>query len=193
MKADDALARLKEGNKRFIAAERSSLSVDAQLRDQLSKEQKPFACIVTCSDSRVPPELIFDCTAGELFVVRVAGTVQTPEVIGSVEFAVSILKVNLVVVMAHSRCGAIQAAVSREPVPERVAAIIDRLAPMVTAQQALGFEGEKLIIQVSKQNTRELSDALCRSQVISESLEKGLQVHRAYYKLTTGQLLWDFE
>ncbi|MBU0692919.1 carbonic anhydrase [bacterium] len=193
MKADDALARLKEGNKRFIAAERSSLSVDAQLRDQLSKEQKPFACIVTCSDSRVPPELIFDCTAGELFVVRVAGTVQTPEVIGSVEFAVSILKVNLVVVMAHSRCGAIQAAVSREPVPERVAAIIDRLAPMVTAQQALGFEGEKLIIQVSKQNTRELSDALCRSQVISECLEKGLQVHRAYYKLTTGQLLWDFE
>jgi carbonic anhydrase len=167
--------------------------VDAVMRDQLSKAQQPFACVVTCSDSRVPPEIIFDCTAGELFVVRVAGTVQTPEVIGSVEFAVSMLKVKLVIVMAHSRCGAIQAAVSHEAVPECVAAIIDRLAPMVTAQKALSFEGEKLVIQVSKQNTRELSSALCRSQVISEKLEKGLQVHHAYYKLTTGQVLWDFE
>lgn len=193
MNANDTLTRLKEGNKRFAVGEPSAPPVDALLRDQLSKGQKPFACIITCSDSRVPPELIFDCTAGELFVVRVAGVIQTPEVIGSVEYAACHLKVNLVVVLAHSRCGAIHAAVSREPVPERVAAITDRLAPMVSAQQALGFEGEKLELQVSKQNTRELVDALCRSQAIKERLENGLQVRGAYYKLSTGQILWDFE
>lgn len=193
MNTQEALARLKSGNERYVTGERSSRIADSELREELNHGQKPFACIITCSDSRVPPEIIFDCTAGELFVVRVAGVVQTPEVIGSVEYAASILKVNLVVVMAHSSCGAIQAAVSQVAVPERVAAIIDRLAPMVTAQQALGFEGDKLELQVNKQNSRELSNALCRSQAINEQLENGLQLHRAYYKLNTGEVLWDFE
>jgi carbonic anhydrase len=192
MNAHDALLRLKAGNKRFVAGERTSQCVDADMRRALSKEQHPFACVVTCADSRVPPELIFDCTAGELFAVRVAGTVQTPEVIGSIEFAVSLLQVPLVIVMAHSGCGAIEAAAKQIEVPERVAAIIDRLAPMVTAQQKLGHQGDELVIQVSKQNTRELTDALCRSRMISQQLEQGLEIHRTFYELSSGQVHWDF-
>ncbi len=193
MKALEILQRLKQGNERYVAGERNSECVDFELRQELSRGQHPIACVVTCSDSRVPPEIIFDCTAGELFVVRVAGIVQTPEVIGSVEYAASLLNVKLVVVMAHSSCGAIQAAVSRGPVPERVAAITDRLAPMVTAQQELGHEGAQLAIQVSKQNTRELVDALSRSRAVAEQLEQGLEIHGAYYELNTGQVLWDFK
>jgi carbonic anhydrase len=190
--ASDARARLIAGNDRFVTEIPLAWRAGNNLRAQLQQEQRPFACIVTCSDSRVPPELLFDCTLGDLFVVRVAGTVQTPEVIGSVEFAVCVLKVPLVVVLAHSNCGAIQAAVSGEEVPERVASIIDRLAPLVSANQAQGLSGEELIIQVSKQNTRELTDALTRSRGIRDTLERGAELHRAYYELDSGKVIWDF-
>jgi carbonic anhydrase len=192
MNAATALLLLQSGNERYVSDQPAPWRANATTRQQHFSAQKPFACIVTCSDSRVPPEILFDCSLGEIFVVRVAGTVQTPEVIGSVEFAVSILTVPLVVVMAHSGCGAIEAAAKQIEVPERVAAIIDRLAPMVTAQQQLGHSGDNLIIEVSKQNTRELTDALMRSRMIRERSGTDIEIHRAFYDMKSGRVLWDF-
>ena len=108
---DSVLAWLKGGNKEFLHGEFNVHGIDSSLRIQVSKEQHPKAVILTCSDSRVSPELIFDKGLGDLFVIRVAGNVSDDAVVGSIEYAVEHLHTPLVVVMGHQSCGAIGAAV----------------------------------------------------------------------------------
>ena len=128
--------RLLEGNARFV--EGSPLNVSAH--PDLSKGQSPFAIILSCSDSRVPSERIFDADMGELFVIRVAGNVVAPSIVGSVEFATGAFGTSLVVVMGHTHCGAVKATMDavtatsplRESMSENVRDIIDRIAPSIT-------------------------------------------------------------
>ncbi len=108
--ADEALQRLIEGNKRFLAGQAHSPTGQKEILARLVEEQKPFATILGCSDSRVAPELLFDVGLGELFVVRVAGNVFSPEVSGSIQYAGSHLKTPLFVVLGHDGCGAVKAA-----------------------------------------------------------------------------------
>lgn len=112
----DALDRLVEGNQRFTSGVRSAQAMLGHIKlKELSREgQKPFATILSCSDSRVPAELLFDCGFGELFVIRVAGNVVQPSQIASIEYAAKVLGSQLCVVMGHSKCGAVQAAVDAE-------------------------------------------------------------------------------
>lgn len=110
---DKALARLREGNQRFTSNVRSVESLLTQLRrDRLARSQAPFAAVLACADSRVPVEWIFDQGMGDLFVVRVAGNIVTPAVLGSIEFAAERLGTRLVVVLGHTNCGAVQAALA---------------------------------------------------------------------------------
>ena len=109
---DDALARLMEGNARFLSGEPRNLHTPRELRVDLVKGQRPFATILGCSDSRVPPELIFDAKFGDLFVIRVAGNVVSPEVWGSLQYAGTHLKTQLFMVLGHEGCGAVQAALA---------------------------------------------------------------------------------
>jgi len=106
-----ALHRLKDGNARFVADKPAKKDLGAKRRAELAKGQRPFAVVLTCSDSRVAPELIFDQGLGDLFVLRVAGNVTDPVVLGSIEYAVDHLKTPLVVVLGHEKCGAVAAAV----------------------------------------------------------------------------------
>ena len=110
-KADDALQRLKEGNARFVAGTARFPTVQKEILADLAKGQHPYATILSCSDSRVPPELIFDAGFGELFIIRVAGNVLSPEIAGSLEYAGRHLHTPLFVVLGHTNCGAVAAAI----------------------------------------------------------------------------------
>ena len=110
--ADEALARLMEGNARFLRGELRLLRTPTQVLADLAKGQRPFAAILGCSDSRVPPELIFDAKFGDLFVIRVAGNVMSPEIFGSLQYAGTYLKTQLFMVLGHEGCGAVQAALA---------------------------------------------------------------------------------
>lgn len=135
--ADQALQRLKEGNDRFVAGQARFPTVQKEVLAELAKGQQPYATIVGCSDSRVPPELVFDAGFGELFIIRVAGNVISPEVMGSIQYAAVHLKTPLFVVMGHERCGAVQAALktlrdgSRER--SRIALLLSRILPGLSA------------------------------------------------------------
>ncbi|MBK6911955.1 MAG: carbonic anhydrase [bacterium] len=188
-----AIQALREGNTRYMNGMPQPWRADAALRARLVESQEPFACIVTCSDSRVAPEILFDQSQGDLFVVRVAGTILTPEVVGSVEFAVEALEVKLVVVMAHSSCGAIQAAVSDLPLRGAVSAVIARLGTIVVAKRKEGFSGDELAAEVSRQNTRNIVAQLPQqSPAILDALEIGtIAIVPAFYDLATGAVRWD--
>ncbi len=189
-----ALELLQAGNQRFAAGLPPKWRADAERRAQLANQQNPFACVITCSDSRVAPELIFDCSIGDLFVVRNAGTVLTPEVIGSVEFAVEQLGVTLVVIMAHSNCGAIAAAVAEIRLEGAVASVIARLHPFVVEARGDGFTGVELQSEVSRRNSRALEAALItESPAIAHAIQEGsVEVRHAFFDIATGRVAWDY-
>src|SRR6187431_941604 len=110
--ADEALARLVAGNERFVRGEARFPTVQKEILAALASGQRPYATILGCSDSRVPPELIFDAGFGELFIVRVAGNVNSPEVMGSLQYAALYLRTPLFVVLGHTNCGAVGAAIA---------------------------------------------------------------------------------
>lgn len=136
------LERLRDGNRRFVAGNAKRFAADeADQRRELAEGQAPDAVILTCSDSRVPPTLVFDQGLGDLFVIRVAGNVVTPEQLGSIEFAVEKLGSRLVIVLGHTRCGAVTATLDEvlEPSPglsPNLRALTDRIRPSVESALA---------------------------------------------------------
>lgn len=129
MKSHGALDRLLEGNRRFISGERIGVPCQWQ-PDAMAVSQKPFAAILGCADSRVPPEQIFDLGPGEVFVVRVAGNVAGPSELGSLEYAVKELSVALVLVLGHEKCAAVKVALDNEG-EGAIADVVDRIKPAV--------------------------------------------------------------
>ena len=130
--ADEALARLIAGNDRFVRGEARFPTVQKEILAELARGQRPYATILGCSDSRVPPELIFDAGFGELFIVRVAGNVISPEVLGTLQYAGVYLRTPLFVVLGHEACGAVGAALAarngaREPA--RIALLLENILP----------------------------------------------------------------
>src|SRR5215510_586656 len=136
LSALDALARLYEGNRRFVAGHSTTSLSSAARRSSLVERQEPFAIILGCSDSRVPAELVFDQGFGDLFVIRVAGNIVAPSQVGSVEFAASRFGTRLVVVVGHSQCGAVSATVDEllgrsSNQSRNLRSIVDRVRPAV--------------------------------------------------------------
>ena len=194
--AQEALERLREGNLRFVgeATNRDDLSSTSRRR-QLADGQEPFAIILGCSDSRVPAELVFDQGLGDLFVIRVAGNIVAPSQIGSVEFAAERFGTRLVVVLGHSKCGAILATLEElgrktEEQSRNLRAIVDRIRPSVQAlvRHEHGYEGDELVHQAVRANIRVSANQLRHGSEILESLiqTRGLMVVGAEYSLETG-------
>jgi len=131
--AEEGLQRLKAGNERFLKGTARFPTIQKEVLAELAKGQRPFATIIGCSDSRVPPELLFDANFGELFVIRVAGNVMSPEIAGSMQYAGVHLKTPLFVVLGHEGCGAVQAALEvkfrNASVPSRIELLLENILP----------------------------------------------------------------
>ena len=196
--AVEALARLKEGNNQFVAdIERDNALYGVVRREELVRGQAPMAVVLGCSDSRVPPEIIFNQGLGDLFVIRVAGNIVEPSQMGSIEFAVEHVGTRLVVVLGHSHCGAVLVTVEQlqRPPADRspnLAAIIDFIRPSVAELRAGDpkQDAEALVEQAVRANIRRSAGQLREGSKIMERLikEDGLLVVGAVYSLETGQV-----
>jgi carbonic anhydrase len=186
-----ALERLIDGNRRFVANKRRRILVSPA---DVADAQQPFAVILGCSDARVPAEIVFDQGVGDLFVIRVAGHVVNPSQIGSVEFAVSQFGTRLVLVLGHTRCGAVSATLrtlveGETPESRHIAAITDRIAPNIAPLLAVADPAERLERAVIA-NVRAAMDHLCHgSRALDELTQNGrLQVRGAVYQIATGKV-----
>jgi carbonic anhydrase len=195
--AREALARLREGNRRFVACEASGNSsiADSRRREELAKGQEPFAIVLGCSDSRVPAEIVFDQGLGDLFVIRVAGNVVAPSQVGSVEFAAARFGTRLVVVLGHSQCGAVLATLEQLEQPSasrsrNLRSIVDRILPAVEPVLAAhsGHDSHRLLERAVRANVRASVDQLRHGSEILEALvrDDGLLIVGAEYSLETG-------
>jgi carbonic anhydrase len=194
--AEDALQILKDGNARFVAGDIDpDTRRDVARREQLAERQEPFAIILGCSDSRVPVEIVFDQGLGDLFVIRVAGNVVSKTQLGSIEFAADNLGARLVVVLGHTNCGAVDAAlevVQRGTVPEsdNLRLIFDRIRPCAERALSRGSirSRAELVDLVGQASVRSTVDTIRNAPGIIGRLagEEGLLVIGAQYSLATG-------
>ncbi len=192
MTADEALARLVAGNERFVRGEARFPTVQKEILAELAKGQQPYATILGCSDSRVPPELVFDSGFGELFIVRVAGNVISAEIMGTLQYAGIHLQTPLFVVLGHEGCGAVEAALSAlgdgTQHPERIDVLlraitpgleeIDRSIP-VNVQISRGVEAN---VRWSMQQLQETPEVRARMK------EGVVKLVGAIYELETGRV-----
>ncbi len=196
LNALDALSRLREGNARFVANVRSIEAMASQIRRADPRTpQEPVAIILGCSDSRAPAEAIFDQGMGDLFVIRVAGNIVAPSQVGSVEFAAERFGTRLVVVMGHTHCGAISAAVDAlqedgAPRSRNLLSITDRIVPVVKPLVSTELAGErsKLLRTAMRANVSASADHLRHGSRLLEELRlnQGLRVVGAEYDIESG-------
>ena len=193
--AAEALTRLRHGNGRFVAGQLTDQALSKRELRKLAADQAPFAIILGCSDSRVPAELVFDQGFGDLFVIRVAGNIVAPSQVGSVEFAASRYDTKLVVVMGHSSCGAITAAVEElldgaTNESRNLRSIVDRVRPAVEGVIAGRGDVDRttLIREAVRANVRASVDHLRHGSALLEELVRnhGLLIVGAKYSLDTG-------
>ena len=194
--AQDALERLREGNRRFVSDDRAAdTPTNAKRRQALAAGQEPFAIVLGCSDSRVPAEIVFDQGLGDLFVIRVAGNIVAPSQIGSVEFAAERSGTRLVIVLGHSRCGAVLATLEQlgrrsEDQSRNLRSIVDRIRPSVEPllRTELRRDPDALVREAVRANVRMSADHLRHgSEILEQLIQKdGLQVIGAEYSLDSG-------
>ncbi len=186
---DAALRMLVDGNARFVAGKLQHPNDTAARRTEVAKGQHPFAVILSCSDSRVPPEVVFDAGLGDLFVIRVAGNTADDLAVGSIEYAVEHAGASLVVVLGHERCGAVTAAVgaakSKDPAPGHLAAVLDPIKPAVA--KVAGKTGD-ILDMVSRENVARVVAQLSESApVLADRVKAGtLKIVGGRYDLDTG-------
>jgi carbonic anhydrase len=180
---DQAIDLLMEGNRRFIERKRKYPNQDFVRLTEVAKEQKPFAAILGCADSRVPTELIFDQGLGDLFVCRVAGNIAIDEEVGSLEYGSLVLGTKVILVMGHERCGAVSAAIKGASVPGKIGSLIEAIRPAIVGTK----ESYPDLETATKANVLYQVEQLKTSPVIAQLIQTGkLKVIGAYYDLDTG-------
>lgn len=194
---DQALARLKNGNTAFLAGTARRVTEDGKRRLEIAKNQRPFAVLVGCSDSRVPPEVLFGTGLGELFIVRNAGNTVDTVALGSVEYGTLVLKAPLVVVLGHERCGAVKAAVEvvehNTTFPGSIGEMIEPIIPAVLQARA-GFKGSEdaLLDAAVRQNVRRIVRRLRTGEpsFINPLRDGTLKIVGAHYDLDDGKVVF---
>ena len=182
---DEALQELMAGNQRFIANQMTSFQHDLDmLKEKTVNKQEPFAAVLSCADSRVPVELIFDQTIGHIFVTRIAGNIATSEIIASLEYGVAVLGVKVLLVIGHSNCGAVKAAMKADSVPGQISALYQHLKPAVDQS---GGDLEKAIAGNAKYQAELLR---AYSPVMKDAIKAGkLTIQSGVYTLATGRVV----
>jgi carbonic anhydrase len=181
---DAALRELMAGNQRFGNNQLKSIDHDLKiLKDHTVDKQEPFAAVLACADSRVPVELVFDQTIGHIFVTRVAGNIVTPEITASLEYAVAILGIKVILVLGHTSCGAVKAAMKADTVPGQISSLYKHIQPAV--KKSGGDFGKAIEL-----NTTIQADLLrTSSTVIRDELKAGkVKVEAGVYDLATGKV-----
>jgi carbonic anhydrase len=181
---DAALARLVDGNARFVSKQLTSFHDDLDiLKQNTVDKQEPFAAVLSCADSRVPVELIFDQTIGHVFVTRVAGNIASSEIIASLEYGVAVLGTKLIMVMGHGGCGAVKAAITAKAVPGQISALYRYIRPAV--DQA-GTDLDAAIRANALIQARLLRES---SPVVAEAIQQNtLRVVASVYDLASGKV-----
>lgn len=177
---DEALTRLKDGNKRFVEDKSELINVSKKRRKQLEKGQSPYAVVLSCSDSRVTPTALFNVGLGEIFDVRVAGNVVDDDALGSIEYGVEHCQSPLLVIMGHESCGAVTAAyetLEDGTEPEgKIASLINKITPSI--------KGSKNLEEAIERNTHDVYNEVMKDEVVKEFVEqKKLKVVVAHYDL----------
>jgi len=192
LSAAEALVRLKEGNERFIAGTAQFPTVQAEVLADLAKGQQPYATILACSDSRVPPELVFDAGFGELFIVRVAGNVLSPEVMGSLQYAGRHLRTPLFVVLGHTKCGGVAAAIDTKlngtRQLSRIQILVDCILPGL-AELDTQLSPEAMLEQAVEANVRWSMRQIRETPEGREGRAEGvMKLVGAVYDIKTGRV-----
>lgn len=186
--ADQALSALKSGNQAYLNGT-TNMNISTELRNDLADNgQNPHTIVITCSDSRVPPELIFDSSLGDLFVIRTAGNVVGDYEIGSVEYAADHLGSPLVLVLGHSECGAVGAAIEGHATGN-IASIVEEITPSVTKAKETQTEEDKIADEAENLNVENTIKNLEQSETLSKLIEEGkLTIKGAKYDIHTGEV-----
>ena len=181
---DAALQELLAGNQRFATNQLTSFEHDLRLlREHTVNKQEPFAAVLACADSRVPVELIFDQTIGQIFVTRVAGNIVTPEIIASLEYGVAVLGVKALLVLGHSNCGAVKAAMKAETVPGQISALYPNI------RQAVEQSGGNLDKAIEANAKIQAELLRTSSTVIREAIKaRKIRVEAGVYDLANGKV-----
>lgn len=187
MDAEKALELLKAGNERFAADAMTHPNLSEERRGEVITGQQPFAVVLTCSDSRTPPEIIFDRGIGDLFVVRTAGNVTGEVSIGSIELAVEEFGVQLVMVLGHQNCGAVKLAIEQGDASGHIETIVNRIRPAVLLAQS---QPGDLLENATKANVKLTVDHLkSLGPVLSRHVDEGkLKIVGGYYRLDNGKV-----
>lgn len=196
IKAEEALKRLIEGNKRFINNESIHPNRRQETKDDLLEKQAPYAVVLSCSDSRVPIEIIFDAGFGDIFVIRTAGQVLSQEVLGSVEYAVKHLGVNLVMVLGHDNCGAVKSAIktyqegSLHELSPHLKSVMLHIYPAIEKVEKDPCRDLGFLDHTIKENVQfQVDDLLKRDSYIAEKVAKGqVMVVAANYNIKTSEI-----
>jgi carbonic anhydrase len=185
--ADDALSRLMEGNRRFTQQQSEYPHQGLKRLQEVARAQHPYATILSCADSRVPAELIFDAGIGDLFDIRVAGNIVTPEVLGSIEYAVLQLQTPLIVVLGHERCGAITAAVKGGKLPGSIGTLVAAIQPGIDL--GAGSSDESIEKAVVANVAYQINAVKRNSPLIAEQVLKNkVRIVGGRYDLDSGKV-----
>lgn len=188
---EDSLSRLKKGNEIFIDATYNKNKIDKEIRQKLlEKGQKPYAVILTCSDSRVVPENIFYTGLGDLFVIRVAGNVVDDVALGSIEFAISELDVPLVVVMGHDDCGAVKGA-ALENIEGKLESVVEKIRPSYTKAKLQGGSQEEIYNHAVELNVKNSVDIIKNNEIVKKYMDENkVKVIGSSYDMISGKVKW---
>jgi carbonic anhydrase len=183
----DALQRLMEGNQRFVRHQPQYPDQSEARVREVAQAQHPFVTVLSCADSRVPAELIFDQGIGDIFDVRIAGNIATPEAIGSIEYAVALLGTPLLMVLGHERCGAVTAAVQNEALPGDISTFVRAILPAV---ERVKDQPGDVVDNAVVANVQYQIEQLQRSPLLKERLRSGrLKIVGGRYDLDTGTVI----
>lgn len=190
-KGEKAFSNLMDGNKRFVSGNLAQKDIGDLKRKELSKGQSPFAIVVTCSDSRLAPEIIFDQGLGDIFVIRTAGNLIDPIALGSIEYAAEHLHSPLLIILGHEQCGAVAATLNIKGKPEgNIGAIVRKILPAVRTAKTKGGTKDDILNNAIKENIfLQEKYIISKSPILKHLIKKGeLKVVTAVYHLSSGEV-----
>ena len=187
---DEALQKLMDGNKRYVSGSLMKKDIGETKRKELStKGQKPFAIVLTCSDSRVPPEILFDQGLGDIFIVRVAGNVVDPIVLRSIEYGAEHLNAPLLFILGHTKCGAVTATLEILETKGEPCPLAKKIMPAAEKAKKKGGTKDEVLETAIKENVKNVYKDVMKSKIISHLVQEDkLKIVAGEYNITTGKI-----